>query len=91
MKITYNGYEFQVDPKRPFARFLGGGGKEVKLPPVSDPIPTPEEIDIEAAKKGEAERRRRRGRGRAGTILTESTLGATTQAKSPILGVVGDV
>ena len=89
-KYIRNGYEFQCDPERPFVRFLGGGGKKVDLPPVADPIPTPEDIDIQATEKGEAERRKIRSRrGRAGTILTESTLGTTAVAKSPILGVVG--
>ena len=70
--------------------FKGGGGKKVELSPLADPIPTPEEIDLQALEKGEAERRRIRARkGRAGTILTESTLGTTAIAKSPILGVVG--
>ena len=89
-KIYRNGYWFQLDPERPNVRFLGGGTKKTKLPPPPDPIPTPEDIDIQAAAKGEAERRRIRGKfGREGTILTESTLGTTAQAKSPILGVVG--
>lgn len=61
----------------------GGGGKP-KLPPVADPIPTPEDIDIQALQKGEAERRRLRGRrGRRSTILSEATL--DTQKKT-ILG-----
>ncbi len=91
-KIYRNGYWFQIDPKRPFVKFLGGGEGKPKLPPVSDPIPTPEEIDIQALKKGEAERRGIRARrGRGGTILTEATLGTTTTAKSPILGVVGGI
>ena len=69
---------------------MSGGGEKVKLPPVADPVPTPEDIDLEATKAGEAERRRIRARrGRASTILTESTLGTTATAKSPILGVVG--
>ena len=91
-KIYRNGYWFQRDPERPMVRFLGGGGPKPKLPPVAAPapIPTPEDIDLQAARKGEAERKRARSRfGRAGTILTESTLGSTTQAKSPILGTVG--
>lgn len=88
MKIYKNGYEFQIDPKRPFVRFLGGGKpKKTELPPAADPIPTPEEINIQALEKGEAERRRIRARrGRAGTILTEADSLGT---KSPILGTVG--
>lgn len=88
-------FEFDIDyfirERSPSVRFLGGGGaKKVALPPVADPVPTPEDIDIQALKKGEAERRRIRARrGRAGTILTESALGTTATAKSPILGVVG--
>ena len=90
IKIYRNGYWFQIDPERPFLRFTGGGGKKVDLPPVADPIPTPEDINIQALEKGEAERRRIRSRrGRESTILTESTLGTTAIAKSPILGVVG--
>lgn len=92
IKIYRNGYWFQIDPERPFVRFLGGGGKKVDLSPVKDPIPTPEEIDIQASKKGEAVRRTLRARkGRAGTILTETPLGSTSPAKSPILGIVGGI
>ncbi len=91
IRIYRNGYWFQIDPERPFLRFLGGGGKKVDLPPVADPIPTPEDVNLQALQKGEAERRKIRARrGRAGTILTETTsLGTTAIAKSPILGVVG--
>ncbi len=91
IKVYRNGYVFQIDPDRPNVRFLGGGdvGKTA-LPPLRDPIPTPEEVDLQATQAGEAERRRLRRRfGRESTILTESTLGTTTQAKSPILGTVG--
>ncbi len=70
----------------------GGGSKKMKLPPVADPIPTPEEIDIQALQKGEAERRKIKSRrGRESTILTEANLGTTTPTKSPILGVVGGI
>ena len=66
----------------------GGGAGKTKLPPLQGPIPTPEEIDVQALEKGEAERRRLRSRrGRGSTILTEATLGATQQ-KSTILGEV---
>lgn len=69
----------------------GGGTKKPKLPPLPDPVPTLEDIDIQAAQKGEAERKKVRSKfGRAGTILSETTnLGTTTRGKSPILGVVG--
>ena len=86
-KIYRNGYWFQYDLDRPFVRFLGGG-KKVKLPPVADPIPTPEDIDIQAQQKGEAERRRLRAKkGIASTILTEAPLGIVGRTqKSTILG-----
>ncbi len=91
-KIYRNSYWFQYDSKRPFVRFLGGGTKKTKLPPISDPVPTPEDINIQALQKGEAERRRLRpGRGRGGTILTEAKLGTAAATKSPILGVVGGI
>ena len=88
-QIKYNGYIFQVDRDRMNLRFKGGSAP--KLAPAPDPIPTPESIDLEVAKKGDAERRRLSGiKGRAGTILTETdNLGVTAQAKSPILGVTG--
>ena len=78
---------FQYDPDRPFVRFLGGGAKP-KLPPVQAPVPTPEDIDIQAQQKGEAVRRRLRARkGRAGTILSEAALDVSGQTqKSTILG-----
>ena len=82
--------EYFIRERSPSVKFKGGGGKKVDLPPLADPIPTPEEINLQALKKGEAERRRiQLRRGIAGTILTESTLGTTAIAKSPILGVVG--
>ncbi len=53
----------------------GGGAGKTKLPPVADPVPTPEDIDTQALQKGEAERRRLKSRrGRRSTILTEAAL-----------------
>ncbi len=69
---------------------MSGGGGKPKLPLLPDPIPSPEDVDIQALEAGEAERRRIRARrGIPSTILTETTLGTTAVAKSPILGVVG--
>ena len=90
---THNGFQNDGDIRlqrydfdRPFIRFLGGGAKQVKLPPVADPVPTPEDVDIQALQKGEAVRRRLRARkGRAGTILTTADLG-TELGKKTILG-----
>ena len=63
---------------------MTGAGSKPKLPPVADPIPTPEDISTQALQKGEAIRRRLKSRrGRRGTILTEPTL--DTQKKT-ILG-----
>ena len=57
----------------------------VKLPPVADPAPTPESIDLKATQAGEAERRRLKARrGRASTILTEPT----AENKASVLGDV---
>lgn len=53
-----------------------GPGSKSKLPPIADPVPTSEDINIQALQKGEAERRRLKAkRGRRSTILTEATLG----------------
>lgn len=76
----------------PFKPPGGKGDKRARIPPPSlpAPVPTPQDIDIEAQRKGEDLRRKLRARrGRAGTILTESTLG-TTAKLSPILGTVGE-
>lgn len=63
----------------------GGGSRKAKLPPVADPIPVPEDIDVQALQKGEAERRRlKRRRGRRSTILTEGALGV--EDKKSLLG-----
>lgn len=63
---------------------MTGSGSKPKLPPVADPIPTPEDISTQALQKGEAIRRKLKSkRGRRGTILTEPTL--DTQKKT-ILG-----
>ena len=63
----------------------GGGAKKTKLPPISDPVPTPEDVDIQALQKGEAERRRLKARrGRRSTILTEGSLGVNE--KKSLLG-----
>ncbi len=68
---------------------LGGKAKKIAPAALPPPVPTPQEIDVEATRKGEDLRRKLRARaGRRGTILTESTLG-TTNKLSPILGVVG--
>lgn len=91
---TFNGFQNVGDIRlqrydfgRPFIRFLGGGGGAPKLPPVAAPVPTPEDIDIQALQKGEAVRRRLSARrGRAGTILTESNLGTVDTAQKTILG-----
>ncbi len=64
---------------------MTGSGSKPKLPPVADPIPTPEDIDVQALQKGEAERRRLKARrGRRSTILTEGSLGVNE--KKSLLG-----
>ena len=65
--------------------WLGGGSGKPKLPPVADPAPTPEDIDVQALQAGEAERRRLKARrGRRSTILTEGSLGVNE--KKSLLG-----
>jgi len=67
---------------------MGGGGKKPKMPPIPAPIPTPEDISKEAARKGEDLRRKLRARaGRRSTILTEpGTLGEPSLQKAALLG-----
>ena len=65
----------------------GGGAKKTKLPPVADPIPAPQDIDIQAQQRAEDVRRKLRSRkGRGGTILTESVLGVGDTEKKSLLG-----
>ncbi len=64
---------------------MTGGGSKTKLPPVSDPVPTPEDISTQATQKGEAVRRKLKARrGRRSTILTEGSLGVNE--KKSVLG-----
>ncbi len=68
--INFNGYEFQVDDKRPFIRFKGAS--RPKIPPKPAPVPTPRELDEEVKIKDAARRRQRiAAAGRGGTILTQ--------------------
>ncbi len=63
----------------------GSGAKKTKLPPIADPIPTPEDISIQSVQKGEAQRRKLKSRrGRRGTILTEGALDVNN--KKSVLG-----
>lgn len=56
------------------------------LPPAFSPVPTPQEIDIEAQRRSGSRRRRlRAGLGRRGTIIT-SGLGVADTSKSVLLG-----
>lgn len=69
----------------------GGGSPKVKIAPLPAPIPTPEDISTEAARKAEDVRRKLKARtGRAGTILTQAgTLGEPLLQKSTLLGQAG--
>lgn len=68
---------------------MAGGGSKPKIAPLPDPIPTPEDISVEAQKKGEDRRRQLRAQaGRRGTILTD-TLGTPNDQRSTILGRTG--
>ena len=66
----------------------GGGTPKAKIAPLPAPVPSPQEIDVEAMRKGEDLRRKLKARGgRRGTILTEpGTLGEPLLQKSTILG-----
>jgi hypothetical protein len=57
----------------------GGAPKRIPIPPVPDPVPTLEEIDVEAEAVGERARRRRKGR--QSLILTD-TLGVSDIAST---------
>lgn len=68
---------------------MTGAGKKPSLPREPDPIPTPQDIDIEATRRAEDLRRKLKSKkGRRGTILTEEldVLGVTEQRKKSILG-----
>lgn len=68
----------------------GGGPSKTKLPPVADPVPTPESIDKGALQAGESERlRARKRKGRRGTILTEDTLLGGPIERQSLLGNTG--
>jgi hypothetical protein len=86
MLIYRNGYEFQVDFKRPFHRFLGGKPKRPRIPPAASPAPTPEQVDEEILQKDRAKRKQRLAQaGRGGTILTGGGLGGE-KGKQTLLG-----
>lgn len=73
-----------------FVRYLGGGSRKQKLPPVADPAPTPESIQQGAATLGERERRlAKRRKGRRSLILTEGGLGSATVERQSLLGNTG--
>lgn len=79
-------YNFRHDT---YVRYIGGG-KKPEIAPLPSPVPTPEEIDVEAQRKGDALRRKLAARkGRRGTIITEGTLGEPIGRASTILGQVG--
>jgi hypothetical protein len=73
---------------------MSGAGKKpaiAPLPPPAPPAPTPEDISLEAQRKGEATRRKLLARkGRRSTILTEGGLGTLRpEQASSVLGQVG--
>ncbi len=66
---------------------MTGGGSKTKLPPIADPIPVSQDINIQAQQRAEDVRRKLRSRkGRRGTILTESVLGVGDTEKKSLLG-----
>ncbi len=66
---------------------MTGGGSKAKLPPIADPIPAPQDIDIKSQQRAEDVRRKLRSKkGRRGTILTESVLGVGDTEKKSLLG-----
>lgn len=69
---------------------MTGAGKKPSLPREPDPIPTPQDIDIEATRRAEDLRRKLKSKkGRRGTILAGEeldVLGVTEQRKKSILG-----
>ena len=74
-----------------FNRFTGGGRK-TRLPPLADPVPTPEDISEQAVAAGGATRRRQqRRKGRKSTILTEGVDLRPAQRTSVLATELGDV
>ena len=58
---------------------MSGSGKKPKLPKAADPVPTPQDIDIEAQQRSDDVRRKLKSRkGRRGTILTKDVLGVVS-------------
>jgi len=78
-QVHYNGYDFQIDPDRPWLRFKGA--KSPKTPPAPAPTPTPRGVDDEVEQKARDKRRQRiQAAGRAGTILTDTSQGLGSQS-----------
>ena len=68
----------------------GGGPKKTKLPPLADPVPTPESVQEGAATAGERERlQAKKRKGRRSTILTENILGDAWVDRQSLLGNTG--